>query len=213
MAAYFISDTHFGHGNILKYCCRPFLSDQERQLLAEGRDFKVSRESVERMDAAILTGINAVVGPEDTLWHLGDFSFGPPEAACGYRERIACRTVHLLWGNHDRREIAPLFSQCHEQVGIVVEGQRIFLNHYPMLSWDGSTKGAWHLHGHVHGRLAHRPLTRALVAKLLMLDVGVDGPEEVGSAHTFRPWSMAEIQAYMESKKHVPFNQPGSETC
>jgi calcineurin-like phosphoesterase family protein len=199
MATYFIADTHLGHGNILKYCNRPFLNEQERRLLAGHQDFRVSRESIRLMDDTILDQINALVGAEDVLWHLGDFCFGEFEDARRYRERIRCRTVHLVWGNHDKPWLRPLFADCHEQTRITVEGQSVFLNHYPMLSWHGSHKGTWLLFGHVHGRLGKDPLHRAIYERTLMLDVGVDGWGP-GAEHTFRPWSMQEIAEYMAAK-------------
>jgi calcineurin-like phosphoesterase family protein len=193
MGTYFISDTHFGHTNIIKYCQRPFLTAEEAQRVREaGRDREraravaISRESVARMDQTMLDNINAVVGPEDTLWHLGDFCLGDREQAEAYRRRILCRNVHLVWGNHDRRAVAPLFDRTHDQVMIRVEGQLIFLNHYAMRVWDRSHHGAWHLYGHSHGRLPDDPASRSF-------DVGVD-------AHEFRPWSFEEVCERMARK-------------
>jgi calcineurin-like phosphoesterase family protein len=50
---FFTSDTHFGHANIIKYCGRPFAS-------------------VEEMNRELIARWNAVVGPRDTVYHLGD---------------------------------------------------------------------------------------------------------------------------------------------
>lgn len=76
---------------------------------------------------------------------------------------------------------------------VSVEGQSIWLNHYPMRSWHKSFHGSWHLYGHVHGRLQteddDRPWT-------LTRDVGVD-------ACDYRPVSFAEISDYMAPRQAV----------
>jgi calcineurin-like phosphoesterase family protein len=194
MADYFISDTHFGHANIIKYCSRPFLSEEEARQVQEAggdrervRKVSVSQASVEHMDATMIDNLNAVVGPDDVLWHLGDFAFGDYEVAERYRRRIGCKTINLIWGNHDKRRIAGLFNRTFDQVLIHVEGQGIFLNHYAMRVWDKSHHGTWHLYGHSHGRLPDDP-------ESLSVDIGVD-------CHDFRPWSFAEIRAVMSRKK------------
>lgn len=220
MSTFFIADTHLGHGNILKYCHRPFLTEEEKTKLAEEEALLetfdgdrrvyvdnvhkgllvVSQESIRNMDATIIDNINAVVREDDTLWHIGDFCWGDFKVAQAYRDRIACQHVNLIWGNHDKNYIRPLFEEAYDQTMITVEGQYIFLNHYPMMSWNGSFKGTWQLFGHVHGNSCKNPLNRAAMETKLSLDVGVDGPEGPGSTHTFRPWSMPEIRKYMQPK-------------
>lgn len=152
---WFTADTHLGHANIVKFCLRPFLTPTEEERAREDPrgSWRVSPETVERHDAAILGAINAAVQPEDTLWVLGDFCWGKLEEAQAYRNRIACRNVNLVWGNHDHRSVEPAFAKTIEQ-GMVKAGEhKIWLNHYPMRSWHKSFHGRWHLYGHVHGRL------------------------------------------------------------
>jgi calcineurin-like phosphoesterase family protein len=186
---WFTADLHLGHGNIIKYCLRPFLAPEERDRAKRDarRRWKVADETIQRHDDALLDAINAAVREEDTLWILGDFCWGRFEVARRYRERIRCRNVHLVWGNHDHRSIRPVFKEVLEQGMIDVDGQPIWLNHYPMRSWDRAFHGSWHLYGHVHGRLAAED---AAHPEFLTKDVGVD-------ACDYRPWSFEELHAYM----------------
>lgn len=189
MQFWFTADTHFGHGNIIKYCGRPFLSpDEQAALRGDPRArLRLSDDTVRRHDDALLDAINARVAPDDVLWVLGDFCMGGFAAARRYRDRIRCENVFLVWGNHDRSEIAPVFSDTIEQGMIRAEGQEIWLNHYPMRSWDKAFHGSWHLYGHVHGRLRREDAARP---GLLVRDVGVD-------ACDYRPVSLAELREYM----------------
>ena len=59
---FFTADTHFGHANILKHeaASRPFAS-------------------IEEHDEQLVQNWNAVVGPKDTVWHLGDLGWGRKE--------------------------------------------------------------------------------------------------------------------------------------
>ena len=156
---YFTSDTHFGHANIIKYCNRPF-------------------SCVETMNECMLKGINDVVKEDDTLYHLGDFAWR--ETAKEIRDQIKCRDMHLIWGNHDKANIADLFSSNHKLLELAIEGQEIVLCHYPMRAWNRSHYGSWNLFGHVHGTL-----DGFLNGK--SLDVGVD-------SHNFKPWSFEQLK-------------------
>ncbi|MBY0461535.1 MAG: metallophosphoesterase, partial [Gemmataceae bacterium] len=186
MQYWFTADTHFGHGNIIKYCQRPFLSREERAALRDNPrgKLRLSDETVKRHDDAILAAINERVAPGDTLWVLGDFCWGGFAEARYYRDCIRCENVFLVWGNHDRGEIAPVFSDTIEQGMIRADGQEIWLNHYPMRSWNKAFHGSWHLYGHVHGRLQREDEQNL---GMLVKDVGVDACDS-------RPISLGELR-------------------
>lgn len=189
MPTWFTADTHFGHGNIMKYCDRPFMSREEQGAVRadpRGR-LRLSDATVKRHDDALLDAINSRVAANDTLWIVGDFCWGGFAEARHYRDRINCANVFLVWGNHDKGEIAPVFTDTMEQGMVRVEGQDVWLNHYPMRSWNKAFHGSWHLYGHVHGRLAREDERNATT---LVKDVGVD-------ACGYRPVSFADLCAYM----------------
>ena len=190
---WFTADLHLGHGNIIKYCQRPFLSPEERKRARMNPRglWKVSPATVARHDEALLDAINERVGEEDILWVLGDFSLAPLEQARTYRERIRCRHVNLVRGNHDLASYDALFERVLDQGMIKHQGKKIWLNHYPMRSWDKAFHAAWHLYGHVHGRLREED---AANPRLLTRDVGVDTCD-------FRPLSFEEIADYMAPRE------------
>jgi calcineurin-like phosphoesterase family protein len=205
MPTYFCSDPHAFHGNIIKFCRRlAFLTDSDREAFlaieARGGDlraFQISDESTDNMNRGLAANINARVGPDDTLWCLGDWAWGNGSAylrnARWFRDQVRCRTVHLVWGNHDRRSIRDLFCEAHEQVQIRVEGAKLTLNHYPMLTWDGQHHATVaepnvHLYGHVHALYQKRPEASPLkdADAWPALDVGFDG-------HDYQVWSLEEV--------------------
>lgn len=187
---WFTADLHLGHGNIIKYCHRPFLTPDEQQVLRhDPRAFRVSRQAVEKHDTALLNAINERVMWDDELWIVGDFCSAGGDAA-RYRDRIACRSVHLVWGNHDATELRGLFDRVLDQGLIQVDDQPIWLNHYPSRSWLEIHHGSWHLYGHVHGRLEAED--RATPWRLTK-DVGVD-------ACGYRPWSFTDLKRYMKPR-------------
>ncbi len=191
MQVWFTADLHLGHANILRYCDRPFLSAEE-QALAKTQgprgSWRISQDSLRRHDDALIDAINDTVGMEDQLWILGDFCLGPPEMVAAYRERIRCRSVNMVWGNHDRQKVRQVFLNVIDQGMIKVKDQSIWLNHYPMRSWHRSFHGSWHLYGHVHGRLVRQD--KSELDWMLTRDVGVD-------ACGYRPISFDELAAYM----------------
>lgn len=159
---YFVADLHLGHSNIIKYCNRPFMSRKEEDLYSmvnngtiPTKELRISPESTVKMNATIIDSINATVMEDDTLVINGDFCWSTKDArssmAAKFRNLINCKNVFLIWGNHDdRATLSPLFKACYDQYDFNVDGQHIFMNHFPCKSWDKSHHGAWMLYGHVH---------------------------------------------------------------
>jgi calcineurin-like phosphoesterase family protein len=163
---YFTSDTHYNHTNI----CRGVTRWTDAEDIT--RDFK----TLDQMNDRIVAGINTEVGENDILFHLGDWSFGGFESISKFRNRINCKNIHLILGNHDhhierdREDIRRLFTSVNQYVELEVNKQHNFvLMHYPIMSWNKMNDGVIHLHGHVH-----LPPDRR-IGKGKMMDVGVDG--------------------------------------
>ena len=75
---FFTSDTHYNHSNI----CRATTKWVGSENLT--RDFK----SLEHMNSTLVNNINEVVGEDDILIHLGDWSFGGFEQIEEFRNKI-----------------------------------------------------------------------------------------------------------------------------
>ncbi len=197
MATWFTADLHLSHSNIIRYCNRPFLNEDEKKLLADGVDFRVSGDSIHLMNKTLIDNINSVVGRDDTLWHLGDFCFSDAETARKLRDRINCQNINIVWGNHDRRgKIRHLFKDAYDQVEVVVEDQRMVLNHYAMAVWNKSHHGAWQLYGHSHAGAEqwmdlHLPNRRSV-------DVGVDNAFKL--IGDYKPFSMKDLHNHFKSR-------------
>ena len=58
-----ISDCHFYHPNIIKYCNRPFLDNS-------------GNPDIETMNMVLFENWNKMVKPDDTIFYLGDFTMG-----------------------------------------------------------------------------------------------------------------------------------------
>jgi len=196
---WFTSDTHYNHANICRATTRWTGAD------AVTRDF----DSLERMNAELVVWINQRVTQDDILIHLGDWSFGGFESIKAFRDRIICRNVHLVLGNHDHHiqnnkdDIQSLFSSVHQYLDLDVrrwvgkekERFRFICMHYPIASWNGMNDGVIHLHGHVH-------LPNQLrLADGKAMDVGVDG-------NNLEPISMDEVLKIMSKQPIAKLTLP-----
>lgn len=173
------SDTHFSHTNIVAGVSSwPNKEEDCRQF-----------ETVKEHDQAIIDGINGIVGPDDTLYHLGDVAFSE-QALFEFLRRVNCKNIHLLFGNHDKaaRKHPHRFASTAERREITVNGQKIVLGHYAMRTWNQQHRGAMMLYGHSHGRLPG--LGRSM-------DVGVDVAfRELGEYRPFRIEECIEMLNY-----------------
>lgn len=171
---WFTSDTHFRHAKIVKYCTQPFASCEEK-------------------DDSIIDSINTLVQPSDTLWHLGDFVWGGRKQLEYYRNRIKCRRVILIKGNHDKQSdtvYRDVFQGVFTRVEITVKKQQITLHHFEQACWDKEDYGTWHLYGHYHGAKGWNPHKQSF-------DVGVD---PMG----YKPISFDQVAALMATKQWQP---------
>ena len=158
MTLFFTADTHWGDHRTLNIGRRPFAS-------------------VAAMDEALVANWNAVVSPDDVVWHLGDVA-RRPEAVASLLARLH-GTKHLIRGNNDASAVGdePGWASVADYAELEVDGRRLVLCHYPFRTWNAQGKGAIDLHGHSHGRL--KPMSR-------QYDVGVD-------VRGWRPVTLAEI--------------------
>lgn len=205
---WFVSDTHFGHKNIIKYSNRPF-------------------NSVEEMDALMIQNWNKLVKPNDTVYHLGDFAFGKFEFVRDVIRELNGKK-HLILGNHDKiiREYTSILAGAMsllegvcEYREVNVPGTLIVLAHYGHRVWNKSHRGSIHLYGHSHGTLP--PLGKSV-------DVGVDAPfvinrypsglcpndtDRGGIYHRkpedYRPVSLDEVMAFMQTRTFTAVDRHG----
>lgn len=162
------SYTHYGHKNIVR-------GESQWGDLSKTRNF----DTVVAMNETLVKNINELVGEGDVLIHLGDFSFGGFNNIRNFRERIACKNIHLVLGNHDehirrnKEGVRELFSSVSENLTFTYVRESIkyhfFAMHLPVASWPDMNRNVMHVHGHVH-----LPKNMRITGGKAM-DVGVDG--------------------------------------
>jgi len=169
--ALFTSDTHFGQQRTLELSRRPF-------------------PSVEAMDAAIISNWNTVVGPDDVVFHLGDF--GDPSVI----SKLRAKKIWLLPGNYDTPDVVEELIDLDDRVGILVAHpfplsspddfeelpRKVYLIHEPETADDVSK---FYLYGHIH---------QLQMVKRNGLNVGVD-------CHQFYPIDWETVSFYYTAIK------------
>lgn len=173
---YLTSDTHINHKSICLYSNRPF-------------------NSVEEMNEALIKNWNRVVTPNDTVYHLGDVSFGTDKQTFEYFERLNGK-IHIILGNHDKviqknkdyllKE--GLVESIQEYKEINYNKHHVVLFHFPMRSWHRSHHGSIHCFAHCHNTMP--PLGKSL-------DIGVDSTVITTE---YRPVSIEEVIKWSEDK-------------
>ena len=133
---YFISDLHFGHKNCLAFDNRPF-------------------KDIEEHDRILIKNWNDVVGIDDDVWVLGDFSWHNATKTIEIFKQLN-GNKHLCIGNHDKKllknkDIRDLFVEIVDYKEIQTDNNHgIVLSHYPIPCFNNHYYGWYHLYGHVH---------------------------------------------------------------
>ena len=174
---FFTSDTHFYHTNIINFCGRPF-------------------KNVEVMNETLIANWNSVVGPDDIVFHLGDFCLGGSAEWTNILNRLNGK-IYLIVGNHDiknlRQGYYSHFEHIAMQMHIEVGNQKIYLNHCPFLCYGGAYRETWQLFGHVHTSKQNTGIDAPRLHMLFptQYDVGVDN-------NNFTPVSFEQVKRIIE---------------
>lgn len=171
MTKFITSDTHFGHKNVLKFDNSPFFT-------------------IEEQDNAIVENWNSVVGPNDEVFHLGDFAL----SSVSYAENIFNRLngkIYLIKGNHEKtaldRRLRSRFQFVRDYFELKDNKETFCLFHYPIHEWNKCHHGAYMLHGHTHGHDTYSEDYKRLNMGIML--------------HNFFPLSLDEIREKLKYKK------------
>lgn len=187
---FFTSDTHFCHANIIKLCGRPF-------------------NDVKEMNEVLIENWNNTVGPNDIIYHLGDFCFAGSAEWHSILGRLNGR-IHLIIGNHDEKNLRQGYEQLFErivpQARLFIEGYNVYLNHYPFMCYPGYKPYTIQLFGHIHSSHSKFDGLDAVIAKKSLqpsqYDVGVDW-------NNFTPISWREVIEKIKYQKENNVNMFG----
>lgn len=137
---FYISDTHFGHYNVIRFDNRPF-------------------SSCEEMEDTIVANWNGVVEKDDTVYILGDFCWLDESEWVRILDRLNGKKV-LIKGNHDYKrlkqgsKIASKFLGVYDYLEVSDNGNKVILSHYPLPFYRSNyNPNMFHLYGHVHRTL------------------------------------------------------------
>ncbi len=168
METFFTSDTHFCHTNIIKYDNRPF-------------------NNVGEMNDILIQNWNKKVNKKDSVYILGDFSFGKEQETLEILNKLNGKKF-LIKGNHDSvvkfDSIRKKFVYIKDYDRINLDGKDIIMFHYPIDIWDKAHHGSIHLFGHVHSNIySNHPMNKPNENSY---NVGVD-------VNNFEPCTIEEV--------------------
>ena len=165
MTTFLTSDFHFHHKRICEYSNRPWAQEDNTETL--------------------INIWNRDVQPNDTVYHLGDFSFAGSSKVAEVWSIIKRLNgkKKFIFGNHDNRSLWELVEckaweeNLQDKVEILgdyhemkIDKQRIVLCHYPLRTWNRKHYGSYMLFGHCHGSL--------VIPDERTMDVGIDAHPE-----------------------------------
>lgn len=145
---WFTSDLHFFHDRILDF------HPKRKELFGK---------TIEEAKEAMIQLWNSRVDKKDTIYILGDLSFGTIEDKRKLFQRLNGNKV-LILGNHDK---VPDHLRCYfnhiTQIKNMTFKKSVYnflhrdiemiMCHFPMLSWEHKDKNSVMIHGHCHGKI------------------------------------------------------------
>lgn len=150
---FFIGDTHFGHGNVIKYDHRPY-------------------ENEEEMDKALLENWNNSVSKTDIVYFLGDLCFGYSQERTRELVRKLNGRKRMVVGNHDNRQYAFYAEIGFERVydAPVVLKNFFLLSHKPVYLSEDMPYMSIYAHVHNHEAFKDHVSQRLLCASCCRWD-------------------------------------------
>lgn len=151
---WFISDTHFGHTNIIE-----FLDNENNRI----RPFM----DIEDHDETLVKNWNERVRPQDRIYHLGDVVMN--KRCLPILSRLNGRKV-LIKGNHDifpLKDYTPYFEDIRAYKVFPKHG--LICSHIPVHPRELEKRFTLNVHGHLH----HNMIITSMVEHMR------DGPSDV----------------------------------
>lgn len=150
MSLYLLSDTHFEHSNIIKYCDRPF-------------------DSCSKMNKAMVNNWNSKVSYNDDVLFCGDLAMSGVDTVRNLSRKLN-GNMTLLVGNHDdfSREQVPFTVLKSTYFSHEYDGKKyeFYCSHWPPRYQEITNRtdsrcepkysnppewfDGWRIHGHVH---------------------------------------------------------------
>lgn len=138
---FLISDTHFGHANILTFLWQPV---QGREHLVPIRP---GFASVEEMDETMVDNWNRVVRPQDHVWHGGDVVM---HWRCLPIVKRLNGHKRLVLGNHDKEDMKKYAEVGFKKIRGSHRVDNVLLTHFPVNQAHLGNKVIGNAHGHIH---------------------------------------------------------------
>lgn len=149
---FFISDTHIGHKNILRFSPERIKAFNLR-----------NDDDIQKHDDYIINMFNTMTKRGDHVYIIGDFIMTPQDQAIKILHRIKSNGVilHLIVGNHDKstKNMNNMFESIDLIKNVTFKQStfpflgmdlQVVMCHYPFKSWSNKCRGSLNLYGHVH---------------------------------------------------------------
>ena len=139
------SDQHFFHGNIIKYCNRPWNSGKD----SDG-NIIVTQNDIDEMNEEMIRRWNSVVPNDGIVYHLGDFALGDRNKIKEILPRLNGK-INLIMGNHDTKSVDFYYECGFNRVydHPILLKDFFILSHEP-ISFLNKNSCFGNIYGHVH---------------------------------------------------------------